>query len=129
MEETHLKDNVTDLLLDTLGAVLGEGLLDITLGTTELLDLLGSATSESGGVEQRVKLSHNGLEERCGTNTLDEVVVLTLELDGGRGLVRQNTDLFVGILPGNALLDESHDDVLTVKVSDGLEQQQERVLT
>ena len=113
MEETHLKDNVTDLLLDTLGAVLGEGLLDITLGTTELLDLLGSATSESGGVEQRVKLSHDGLEERCGTNTLDEVVVLAFQLDGSGSLVGEDTNLLVGILARDTLLDKSHDDVLT----------------
>jgi hypothetical protein len=128
-EETHLEDNVTNLLLNTLSAVLGEGLLDIAIRAAELLNLLGSTTDEGRRVEQSVELSHDGLEEWCRTNTLDEIVVLALELDGSRGLVRENTNLLVGILARDALLDKSHDDVLTVDVSEELNQQQRKVLT
>jgi hypothetical protein len=116
-KKTHLKDNVTNLLLDTLSTVLGESLLDITVRAAELLDLLGSTTNEGGRVEQSVELSHDGLEEWCCTNTLDEVVVLAFKLDGSGGLVRKNTNFLVSILARDALLDESHDDVLTVIVS------------
>ena len=111
--ETHLKDNITDLLLDTLSAELGEGLLNITLGAAEFLDLLGSTANEGGGVEQSVELRDNGLEELRLTNTLDEVVVLAFQLDGSGSLVGEDTNLLVGILARDTLLDKSHDDVLT----------------
>ena len=110
----HLKDDITDLLLDTLGTEFGKSLLDITLRTAELLDLLGGTAGEGGRVEEGVELGEDGLEEGSGADALDEVVVLALELDGGRGLVREDTDLLVGFLAGDTLLDEGHDDVLAV---------------
>ena len=111
----YLKDDVADLLLDTLGTVLGESLLDVAVGTAELLDLLRSTAGEGGRVEEAVELGVDGLEEFGDADALDQVVVLAFELDGGGGLVGEDADFLVGILAGDALLDESHDDVFAVK--------------
>lgn len=82
------------------------------LGGDELLDNLGAAADEAAGVGEGVDVGEDGLEERPDLDALDQVVVLAFLLDDGAGLVRENTNLLVGVLARVALLDHGHDDVL-----------------
>lgn len=78
----------------------------------ELVDLLGGAADEGLGVEELGELVNDGGEVGVGLDTVDEVVLASLLLDDGAGLVRQDADLLVALLAVAAGLDDGHDNVL-----------------
>lgn len=61
------------------------------LGGGELLNLLGSTSDESTGIEKGVQLGDDGVEESGAADTVKQVVVLTLLLNVVGSLVREDT--------------------------------------
>lgn len=93
--------------------------------TSKLLDLFRSSSDKGGRVEKAVDLLEDlgtvsiyplalwviftyRLEELRPLNTLNQVVPATLSLDDLAGLVAEDTNLLVGVLPAVALGDHSH---------------------
>jgi hypothetical protein len=64
------------------------------------------------GIEHAIKLAPDGLEELGAPDAVDEIIRLALVLHDAAGLVRQNTDLLVGLLSGLSLRAQAHDDGL-----------------
>jgi len=78
----------------------------------ELVDLLGCSSDKGRRLEKGVKLGPNGLKVAVLSDPVDQVVLASLFLDNGTGLVRQDPDLLMTFLSISTLLDNGHDDVL-----------------
>jgi hypothetical protein len=114
-ENETTKTTRSDRKLDARRA-LDDSLVRLERGPDPLLeegvDLLGRTTDEVLGVEELVKAREDALEVLVLLDTLDEVVLASLLLDDVAGLMRENTNLLVGLLAIAAGLDDGHDDVL-----------------
>lgn len=77
-----------------------------------LLHYLRASANKCTAIRQDVQLVPDWLEEIVGLDTLKQIVGLSFLLDDGTCLVGQDTDLLVGFLTRNTLVDHGHDDVL-----------------
>ena len=78
----------------------------------KLVDLLRRPADEGGRIEQLRQSLVDGRKVLAGRDALDQVVVTTLLLDDVAGLLAEDADVLVALLPVAALLDHGHDDVL-----------------
>ena len=108
MDRLYVKLSHTRLL-NVLG-IRRQRLAQHTVLTTELIHNLRAPPSVQTRIEHVVQIAPDRLEELGRANAINEVVLLTLVLDVGTGLVGQDTDLLVGFLARLALCYESHDD-------------------
>ena len=76
----------------------------------ELVHLLGRSAVEAFRIEQLVQLPDDWSEELRRADSLHQIVVFAFDLDGRGGLVGEDADLLVGLLPGDAGFGEGHDD-------------------
>lgn len=76
----------------------------------ELVHLLGRSAVEAFRIEQLVQLPDDWSEELRRAYSLHQIVVFALDLDGRGGLVGEDADLLVGLLPGDGDFGEGHDD-------------------
>lgn len=104
-----------DRKLSSLG--LGKRLLVLAqplsnLAIAVILHNPGRVANEQGRVNKTIDLAPDRLEELGLLDALEQVVLATLLLDDGASLVGQDADLLVGVLAGDAVLGELHEDGL-----------------
>ena len=81
------------------------------IGGQVLCDLQWSQADEGDGIEELRQLGTDGAKIRIGLETVDEVIIATMEFDLVGSFMREGADVLVGFLAGFAVGAQSHDDV------------------
>lgn len=82
------------------------------LAVAVILDNLGAVADKQLGVDKAVDIAPDGTEELGLLDALEKVVAAALLLDDIGSLVGEDTDLLVGLLSGNTVGGELHEDGL-----------------